>query len=178
MNRLLRQFANLAGIIIGMWTAMSVALPNDTQQEMVLEYDTVTIDARNGETKYSGNVTLTQGSLKISAEELHIVGDLGEPEVITAIGSPATVQQQPAIDKAPISAKGARIQLVTKSEKIIITGQAELEQEGAVSQGQTISYDRVNGISMIEGGSGRAKTTLPAKSPPSTNESESDSGAQ
>lgn len=174
--RLPKLLAVITGLAIYLPVSWVAALPTDAQQEMVLEYDTVTFDAKNGKTKYSGNVTLTQGSLKISADELHIVGELGEPEVITAIGSPATVVQQPTVDKAPISAKGAQIQLVTKSETIVITGDAELEQEGAISQGQTISYDRINGISMIEGGNGRAKTTLPAKQ--SVERNESDAGDQ
>ncbi len=75
-------------------TVASFALPSDANEPIRLLADKATYSESTGKTTYSGNVSITQGTLKMTASNLTV--NLSNAKAIdsaVATGSPATVQQ-------------------------------------------------------------------------------------
>ena len=84
-----------------------VALDSDRDQPIQIEADIAVRDESAGETRYEGNVILTQGSLRITADRISIKHDSAAADKIVAIGQPATLVQQPASDQGSCSLRAA-----------------------------------------------------------------------
>jgi len=116
------------------------ALPDDREQPIAVEADRAVRDEKAGETVYSGAVRLVQGSLVIEADELTIYHSRDLAERVIAIGEPARMRQQPAIDEAVIHAAARRITYFTAEERVLLERDAEVEQDGATVRGERIDY--------------------------------------
>lgn len=150
-------------------TAPALALPEDRNQPIRISADSASRDERTGETEYIGNVQLSQGTLLITADRITVVHDTRTAQVIVATGAPATMTQQPALDQAPINAEARRIEYVRSEERVELSDQARIEQDGAIVTGDTINYliakQRVQAISDPNaGGSGRVEVVIPPES--------------
>jgi lipopolysaccharide export system protein LptA len=77
------------------------ALDSDREQPIQIEADEAVRDEIVGETRYEGNVVLTQGSLRITADRIAIRHDAKGADAILATGQPARLVQQPAPEQAP-----------------------------------------------------------------------------
>ena len=88
----------------------SAALDSDRDQPIQIVADIAIRDEMAGETRYEGNVVLTQGSLRITADTLSIRHNADEADMIVATGRPATLVQQPTSDQAPVDASALRIE--------------------------------------------------------------------
>lgn len=117
------------------------ALPDDWQQEMTILSDSAEIDRRAGTVVYLGNVILTQGTLRIEADRLMVLRNGDTLEKAVAEGDRASYQQQIEVGKPLTTALGNRIDYYTGDRRIVITGGAELEQEGNLFSGERITYD-------------------------------------
>ncbi|MEC7546519.1 MAG: lipopolysaccharide transport periplasmic protein LptA [Thalassolituus sp.] len=131
----------LATALLVVASASVHALPDDWQQEMTILSDSAEIDRRAGTVVYLGNVVLTQGTLKIEAERLMILRNGDTLEKAVAEGDRARYQQQIEVGKPLTTALGNRIDYYTSDRRIVITGDAELEQEGNLFSGERITYD-------------------------------------
>ena len=116
------------------------ALPGDREQPIAVEADRAVRDEKAGETVYSGDVRLVQGSLVIEADELTIYHSRDLAERVVATGEPARMQQQPEVDEAVIHAAARRITYFTAEERVLLEEQAEVEQDGATVRGERIDY--------------------------------------
>jgi lipopolysaccharide export system protein LptA len=88
---------------------------------------------------------ITQGSLRLRGLEITIERVQGVIQQVTATGSPASFQQQPAIDQATVYANGERIIFDNTNQTIIIEGQASFSQEGTIdTTAARIDYDITN----------------------------------
>ena len=76
----------LAALLAATPTAM--ALDSDRQQPLKIVADAALLDDKAGTATYTGNVVLTQGTLKINAEKLHIRTDQGKVDKVSADGDP------------------------------------------------------------------------------------------
>ena len=90
----------------------AMALDSDRDQPIQIVADLAVRDELAGETRYEGNVVLTQGSLVITADTLSIRHNTDEADKIVAKGKPATLVQQPTPDQAPVDASALRIEYV------------------------------------------------------------------
>jgi lipopolysaccharide export system protein LptA len=142
MNRILK--ARLAGLILlcGI-VSTTTGLPTDSRQELKLIYDSSSSDIKNGVTVYTGNVKLTQGSLRIESDELVVHGSDKAVEKMIATGSPAVFEQQPSLGQAPVIASGKRIEYELKAriERVAIIDQAVLEQGNITSKCARIDFN-------------------------------------
>jgi lipopolysaccharide export system protein LptA len=116
------------------------ALPGDREQPIAVEADRAVRDEKAGETIYSGDVRLVQGSLVIEADELIIYHSRDLAERVVATGEPARMQQQPEVDEAVIHAAARRITYFTAEERVLLERDAEVEQDGATVRGERIDY--------------------------------------
>ena len=131
----------LALLLLTLITSLSQALPSDREQPIKITADSAVRNEQTGETRYEGSVELTQGSLHIEADLLTLYQYDGAADgLITATGTPATLQQTPQEGKAPIKAAAHRIAYDQKGDKVTLTENARIEQDGAIVTGATIDY--------------------------------------
>jgi len=147
-------------------TTSAYALPGDKDQPVEIEADQVKFDERSGISTYTGSVVVVQGSLHATADKVTVYTVNDELTKVVATGKPATFRQRPRLDKEEVHGKGARIEYYADSEKVILTVNAELEQEGNLLRGQRIVYDGTNDVATAGGGA----TTAEGTATPSTNE--------
>ena len=102
----------LAGLLTLFAALTATALPEDRLQAIAITADRAERHERGGYTIYIGSVVLDQGSLHIEADRLTIFHDREAADRIVAVGNPARMRQQPAIDKGPVRAQaGVRIRM-------------------------------------------------------------------
>lgn len=90
-----RHTAQVAVLLSLLTGAMhSQALPSDANQPIRLLADRATYKESTGTMTYQGNVTITQGTLKLTASDITVkLSDNRSIDSAVATGSPATMQQ-------------------------------------------------------------------------------------
>tara|TARA_R110002050_G_scaffold50829_5_gene117401 strand:+ start:1321 stop:1857 length:537 start_codon:yes stop_codon:yes gene_type:complete len=117
------------------------ALPEDWQQEMIIQSDRAELDRKTGMVVYEGDVVLTQGTLKIESERLVLILNGKILEQAIAEGQPARYQQQVSNNKPVTQATANRIDFYATRKEIAFKGNAELRQENNLFSGELIRYD-------------------------------------
>ena len=143
----------------------SHALPDDRNQPIHISSDTAEIDDRTGRSVYRGKVLMSQGSIKLKADQVTIINDDNGISKLIAIGIPAHFQQLPELDKSITHAFGNRIEYFVADERIELIKQAKLEQEQNVFTGERIDYDMKNRVVNAYAD----KVTNPSKDKPRVN---------
>jgi len=125
----------------------ALALPEDREQPIHIQADRAELDDLKGVAQYSGNVVITQGSIKITGDRATITRtEGGTVDVFTAIGKPATFRQQPAADKEVVDAYGLTIQYFAVKDQVLLIDQARVKQGGSTFAGEKIVYDTARQI--------------------------------
>lgn len=169
MRRRVSQLASTAllALISLAGSSMLNALPEDRTRAIEISADRAVRDERRGFTVYSGDVELSQGSLRIFADRLTIFHDREAADRIIAEGTPAQMQQQPEIDKALVTAKAGRIVYFKSTERVLLRDAASIEQAGATVTGDSIEYlmreQRVRADANAEDASARVQVVIPAE---------------
>jgi lipopolysaccharide export system protein LptA len=124
-------------------------------------------DEKAGYTVYSGDVVLTQGSLRIDADRLTIFHDREAADRVIAEGRPARMQQQPEIDQALVTARAGRIVYLKSTERVLLQEAAIIEQDGATVTGDSIEYFMAEQRVMADAAAGdadaRVQVFIPAE---------------
>jgi lipopolysaccharide export system protein LptA len=141
----------------------SYALPSDANQYVKLLADKATYSERTGVTSYSGNVIITQGTLKLTADNITV--NLSPQRSIAsaiATGRPATMQQIVTQEKGLAKGQANQIDYNAVSGIITLTGNAKLVQNGASFAGNVIRYSlKAGDVEATAGGSQRVELVLP-----------------
>lgn len=144
----------------------SHALPSDANQEIKLLADRATYSERTGVTSYSGNVIITQGTLKLTADNITV--NLSPQRSINsavATGRPATMQQVVTQEKGLAKGQANKIDYNAMNGIITLTGNARLDQNGAKFSGNVIRYSlKAGDVEATAGGSQRVELILPPNS--------------
>ncbi|GMQ87618.1 MAG: lipopolysaccharide transport periplasmic protein LptA [Gammaproteobacteria bacterium] len=138
MNRLWNRCLLLALILL---PVDSWALSSDREQPMLIEADRAELDDANGISIYRGNVRVTQGTLLLTGDIMTVYTKGDDVKKVIMEGQPATYQQRPDNKDKDVSASALHMEYFTDPEKIILTKQAEVEQEGDVLRSERIEYD-------------------------------------
>lgn len=115
------------------------ALSEDVEKPVNIEADTVTFDNDKGTADYEGNVIITQGSLKILADTVHIEAPDHEISTVTATGSPVKLNQE-MDDGQIIKGQGKKMTYDVKNKIMILTDDAKLEQGEDIISNNYIKY--------------------------------------
>ena len=138
-------------VVIG-YSAASQALPNDKNETIRGSADNLTVDQKNGIATYTGSVTISQGSLKISADSIVIhTNPDSSVEKMIATGNPARFQQQPEPNQGVVTAAAKQITYTPNNEHLVLIEDASVEQNGAVMSGPHIDYDLVKEVMKAAG---------------------------
>jgi len=139
------------------------ALPSDAQQPIHLLADKATYSERTGVTSYSGNVTITQGTLKLAADNI-TVNLSNSRSILSAVatGRPATMQQVVTKEKGLARGQANKIDYNAQNGIVTLTGNAKLTQNGASFAGNVIRYSlKVGDVEATAGGSQRVELVFP-----------------
>ncbi|WP_339843679.1 lipopolysaccharide transport periplasmic protein LptA [uncultured Halopseudomonas sp.] len=120
----------------------AVALPQDSNQPIRIQANSASLDERRNTAVYRGNVIITQGSMRLTGNQVTLATDSdGAVSKITSVGSPATYAQTPGPNDGEVNARAQTIEYFADSERIVLIDRARLEQRGNTFQGDYVSYD-------------------------------------
>ncbi len=128
-------------ILAVMLPGSALALKDDTKQPInILSVEQVADLAKN-ELTFIGNVTATQGSMKIDADKIEIKrNDEGKLQSIIAFGSPATFEQLMDNGKT-IKSRSSTISYLPGSSDVILQGKVTVWQGESQLSGERIEYN-------------------------------------
>ena len=122
----------------------TMALPEDFDQPALIEYNNSEFLLVDGVQTLSGSIDnpaeVTQGTLKISGQEIIIERPNGEIKKVTVTGFPARYQQQPAIDQGLAIAEGATIILDYESRQMTAISDVTFTQDGNTWNSCQVDY--------------------------------------
>jgi lipopolysaccharide export system protein LptA len=119
-------------------------------------------------TRLTGDVLITQGTLRIEAGSAEMTRVGGDFQRMLLEGAPASLKQEHD-DGTSMSARAARIDYDVKAETIVLTGSVVIDQAGDSMRGERVTYDMKSGRLNAAGegsGDGRIRMTIqprPAK---------------
>ena len=133
----------------------------DLQQEISINASRQAADLKNKIFSYIDNVVISQGSLQIKADLVQVITDNESGEkTYLAKGKPATFEQK-LEDGTPIYLQANEIKYQPSQNIVVISGDAELRQEGSKVSGSIITYNFVTEqVSADSEANDRVKTVL------------------
>ena len=141
----------------------SHAFPSDANQPIKLLADKATYSERTGVTSYSGSVIITQGSLKMTADNITVNLSQGRSiNSAVATGRPATMQQIVTQEKGLAKGQANTIDYNAVTGIVTLTGNARLVQNGASFAGNVIRYSlKAGDVEATAGGNQRVELVFP-----------------
>lgn len=130
----------LAGLLT-MVSLQSAANETDLQQEVKISAASQEADIKNNQIIFNGPVEVTQGSIKILADELRaFTKENSSGKILVATGKPATYTQVMENGR-PASASANEIRYELSTRTLTLIGNATLKQEGSQVTGNQIRYN-------------------------------------
>ncbi|RLV60268.1 lipopolysaccharide transport periplasmic protein LptA [Parashewanella curva] len=156
----------LLAALCTMMTFSAVAKQDDLKQDLSISAKSQAGDLKNNKLSYFGNVKITQGSIKIHADEMSAVSDeKSGHKVFVAKGKPATFSQ--ILDSGELGTASAyNIRYDSISGDLVLKGGAELDIGGSKMKAETIRYNIENQhVTAASSGDGndRVQTIIPAE---------------
>lgn len=127
------------------------SLPEDREQPIHIESNRAERQERTGLTIYEGNVVITQGTIRLEADKVVVHSENNQAVRLEATGNPARYQQILEHGDPPVHARSLLIDYRMKEDKLILSRDAQLEQEGSTITGERIEYDLLEEIIRAQG---------------------------
>ncbi len=119
---------------------VSLALPEDSQQEIRISSDSALMDKIQGQLVYSGHVEMIQGTLNIQADRITLIRNDDGLEKVIAEGKPARYEQTIVANEGTTQAYGETIIYHADNEELTLLKNAGIEKQGNVFAGEKIVY--------------------------------------
>lgn len=156
-------------------SSSALSLPDDRKQAINLSSDRAIYENNQG--VYVGNVSMSQGSLKIRADKLTIIESDRKVEKVVAEGSPAYFEQQPRAEEGVVIASAQRIEYSLAQEEILLEKNASITHQGSKISGDRVVYSGRKQMVIADGGTtekeNRVKMTLQPQAIPDSEQPES-----
>lgn len=150
-------------MLLGVFCQAGYALDSDAEQPANVNADEFEIDLNNGVRIYRGNAVFTQGSIKLSCDELTTyLNDNDELDKGICIGSPGVFVQRPEGAEVDIVGSALEITIDEIENLVTLKNQAEVVQGGTTITAQVITYNKLTEKVFVKGGESEGLT---AKSP-------------
>ena len=140
---------------------------DDRDQPVVIQADEVDMDLKSGLRLYRGNVSVTQGSIRILADQIEMTFSNEQLALALATGQPAVFRQRPAGKSHDVVGKGESIEMDEVNNLVTLRGGASLKQQQDTVYGETIVYDLRSGKLRVRGNSNSVTQTILAPKTPS-----------
>ncbi|EMN9324693.1 lipopolysaccharide ABC transporter substrate-binding protein LptA [Klebsiella pneumoniae] len=130
----------LAGALLAA-SLPALAKTGDTDQPIHIESDQQSLDMQGNVVTFTGNVVVTQGTIKINADKVVVTrpGNEKGKEVIEGFGNPATFYQMQDNGK-PVKGRASKMRYELQNDYVVLTGNAYLEQLDSNIKGDKITY--------------------------------------
>lgn len=151
-----RNFTAILGLGLLFLCSLSHAAPDPTQPVQI-SADALKLDQKNQSTTYRGNVILIQGNMTLNADELTVFTDDSKLQRIEMTGAPATLKAT-LDDGKPVSGQADTITFFSKAGRLMLAGNAALNQLGNTISSTRIEYDLNNGN--LSAGDEKAKSRV------------------
>ena len=125
------------------------ALPSDRRAPINVSADSATYKDSRG--TYTGNVILTQGTLRIEADELTIIQTNRKVSAVIANGRPARFQQQARANGGKVHASARRIRYEVRDNQMTLTENAHITHKGSEIHSEKIVYNAERESVLAEG---------------------------
>lgn len=122
------------------------ALRSDRDRAIDIRADRVVVNEKQQTSRYSGNVYIEQGTMKINADEVIVYLKLGELDKIVITGNPAHFEQQPDNSKVIVKSIAEQMEYYAKKETLVLRNNAEVIQGANRFRGDFIEYDTYNSV--------------------------------
>ena len=151
-------------LILALGAPASFALPEDSQQPIVIKSNSAVRDDKLGVTIYSGNVNMEQGSMRITADTVTLHAENDNITKIIATGNEnqrASFKQQPQPNEGDVEADADTIEYQVNTDVITLLDNASLKQsDGSMISSNKIIYD-ANAARVEAGGqNGQVETVI------------------
>ena len=156
--RLVKTLPILLSLGAALGSVSAWALPDDQQQPIRIQADDAQLDDKQGIATYTGDVIITQGSMKVTGNKVTMTrAPNGDIDVVTSVGNLAYFEQlQTAGDAKPVQGWGVTIQYLAPQNRVVLIDKAKvIHTDNNVTQGEKIVYDTVKKLASA----GRAKGT-------------------
>jgi len=128
-------------LLLSLLTPMqSHALEDDREQPLRVVANSAEHNERSGVTVYTGNVVITQGSMRIEADVVTLKGRDNRIDNMVAEGNPARLQQQPKPEDPMMYARAQRIIYFVADDRVQLIDKASIEQNDSVVNSDEIEY--------------------------------------
>ncbi len=140
-------------LLLARTSSVGLARTGDADKPVHIESDRAELDRRAGIGRYIGNVRITQGSMRILADELRIFIAGNKIDQMVATGHPVRLRQL-TDDNREITGQALRIVYRASDNDISLEEDAELRQDGNRFASERISYNIGTGV--VTAGTGEA----------------------
>lgn len=145
MNRNKNKQRAVALALLSALHASAWALKSDRDQPIHLEADNVELDDRQGISVYRGNVVITQGTMRITGDQVTVyTKPNGDLDHAVSVGKPATYQQRPDNKPEDVRARALTMEYFADKDTVILTDEARLWQGPNTFTSKKIIYDVAN----------------------------------
>lgn len=159
----------ILGFLATALAAPAWALSTDNEQPIEVHADQFNGDEVKQTAVYTGNVIVDRGSIHLTGARLELAITPKGYRRATITGSPSRFKQQrdpktPGIDEW-VHARADRIVYDEETDKIILSGKAQLSRtengtQKDMTSGERIIYDMRNARSEVNSGEGKRVTTI------------------
>ena len=156
-ERLFKRLLLLAALLLA---PPLLALESDRRQPIDIRARQVVVDEQRGYSEYTGDVTLTQGSLHVTGDRLVVHLDGDRLKRIIVEGQPATLVQIPAPEQPPVHASARRMEYEVASRTVLLDRDAQVEQGPNRFRGDHLVYDIAAATVKARSGEGRVHITI------------------
>lgn len=143
-------------------SAAAWAKTSDRNQPFYIESDSQEGEANSGINIWKGNVSLTQGTLEISAAYAELRQHDGDPSLAIFTGKPVKLRQQ-MDDGTWMDAQADRIEYDLQNETITLTGNYTVTSAKGSNSGQRMVYNTKTGNMQAGGDGSRVRTVIKPK---------------
>ncbi|ACR67804.1 lipopolysaccharide ABC transporter substrate-binding protein LptA [Edwardsiella ictaluri] len=130
----------LAGALLSA-SASALAVTGDTDQPIHINSMQQSLDMQGNVATFTGDVIVTQGTIKITADKVVITRPNGQQgsEIVEAYGNPVTFYQMQDNGK-PVEGHSQQLRYELAKDYVILTGKAFLKQLDSNIEGDRITY--------------------------------------
>lgn len=143
----------LASVAIAQGTQLSFGgIKADPSQPVEVTADNLEVDQTTGQATFTGNVLVTQGEMKLSADKVQVIYDQ-EARKIARMDATGNV----LLVSGPDAAEAQNAEYTVDSGTIVMTGNVLLNQGPSTIAGERMVVDLTTGAAQM---SGRVRTLL------------------
>jgi lipopolysaccharide export system protein LptA len=155
--------ASLLALALLLAPALAAARSSDRNQPIYLDSDNQTATASGeGTSVWSGNVSLSQGTLNISASRAELTQRNGDPSRAVFFGKPVRLKQQ-MDDGGTMTATADKVDYDLNTEEIVFTGNYTVTTPRGSNSGQRLVYNARTGAIQGGGDGTRVRTVIQPK---------------